>query len=177
MLFDKKMDGDEPRHFKNCRKCKGKLKGQEANKLIALSKNDKLYENIQQDISRIGVCSFSLDTKNVLMWTHYSNNHKGMAILYRFPEDYLNDRNKFIGITNVTYEEKNLDTAVGQSIQSNNLADASELVASYVFKNGSTFVDERGIINIELRSFSLTVMNPIQVSPKGYDKELYQRSL
>ena len=82
-----------------------KLKGEQASKIIALSKDENLYESIKEDFSRIGVCSFSLDSKNVVMWSHYANNHKGITILYDFPEIYLNDKNKFIGITEVSYEE------------------------------------------------------------------------
>jgi len=85
-----------------------KLVGNESKKLLALSENEDLYKNIQEDISRIGICSFSLDTKNVLMWSHYANNHKGMTILYNFPEEYLNDGKTFIGTTNVTYDEDSL---------------------------------------------------------------------
>lgn len=85
-----------------------KLKNEAAGNLIAFAEDEKLYENIRDDISRIGICSFSLDTKNVLMWSHYSNNHRGMTILYEFPEKYLNDKDLFIGITNVSYEEDSL---------------------------------------------------------------------
>ena len=66
-----------------------KLNSEQNRKLVDLVKDEQFYEKIQKAISRIGVCSFSLDTKNVLMWSHYSNNHKGMTILYRFPEEYL----------------------------------------------------------------------------------------
>ncbi len=85
-----------------------KLKENESQRLLALSQQNLLYESIHRDIEKIGICSFSLNTLNVVMWSHYANDHKGITILYGFPEKYLDDGDKFIGITNITYEEDTL---------------------------------------------------------------------
>ena len=42
------------------------------------------------------------------MWSHYADEHKGLAILYDFPEAYLDDGKTFIGTVEVTYEENSL---------------------------------------------------------------------
>lgn len=100
----------------------GRLKGDDANKILALSTNELLYKNIQTDISRIGICSFSLELKNVLLWSHYANDHKGISILYEFPEEYLNDGDKFIGTSDVTYEEDTLTNYFVNLISKNELS-------------------------------------------------------
>lgn len=72
---------------------------------------------------------------------------------------------------NIRYEQKNILSPVGQSIQAKSLADGIEQVASFVYKNGTSHVDERGIITIECRSLTVTVMDPLGQVPKGFSKE------
>ncbi len=91
----------------------------------------------------------------------------------RFDEPYSIDLNSTA--RNIVFKEKNLITTVGQSIQAQNLQDAVEQVASFIFKNGASFIDERGILNIESRSFTLTVMNPLEVIPQSFDKKYIER--
>ncbi len=91
----------------------------------------------------------------------------------RFDVPFVNDLSS--SAKNVIFEEKSLVSSVGQSIQARNLEDASELAASFIFKNGSPFIDQRGILNIESRSFTLTVLDPLEVIPKNFDKIYIQR--
>lgn len=97
--FDCKLDIE-----KSILHAKTKLNSEQKRNLDRLLNYKKSHEVMQKSIGKIGVCSFSLDTKNVLMWSHYSNNHKGMTILYRFPEEYLNDEDYFLGNSEVKYE-------------------------------------------------------------------------
>lgn len=76
---------------------------------------------------------------------------------------------------NIKFESKNLLSTVGQSIQANNLADGIEQVASFVFKNGTTLVDERGIMTMESRSFTITIINPLEKIPDGFSKEYIEK--
>lgn len=86
----------------------------------------------------------------------------------RFETPYILDLSS--SAKKVAFEEKSLVSNIGKSIQSQNLKDASELVASYIFMNGTMFKDERGILNVESRSFTLTVMNPLEVIPPHFDE-------
>jgi hypothetical protein len=65
------------------------LKTENSIKLFELLKNDTLIESLHKKYRRIGICSFSLKLKDVLLWPHYANNHKGMCILYEFPMQFL----------------------------------------------------------------------------------------
>jgi len=76
---------------------------------------------------------------------------------------------------NIKFESKNLLSTVGQSIQANNLADGIEQVASFVFKNGSTLVDERNIITMESRSITITIMDALEKIPDGFSRQYIEK--
>lgn len=75
----------------------------------------------------------------------------------------------------VRYEHKELTTAIGQSIQAENLEDAHEAVAAFIFNNGLTLVDQRNIITLECRSFTVTVMDPLRKIPDGFSEDYIRR--
>jgi len=73
--------------------------------LMKLRKMKDFFEKVQADTSRIGVSSFSLDLNNPLMWSHYANDHRGVSLMYSFPEGYFYDnKDRILGITRVEYD-------------------------------------------------------------------------
>jgi len=56
---------------------------------------------------KIALCSFSEVNKNNLMWTHYTNNHKGICVEYK-PElfEYLKTINNHLTFWKVKYSDK-----------------------------------------------------------------------
>lgn len=67
-----------------------------------------LLENWQNQFEDIGVCAFSLtgplDDNAALLWSHYADDHKGVCLLYRFTEDFLNDqKNQILGVDKIKY--------------------------------------------------------------------------
>lgn len=73
------------------------------------------------------------------------------------------------------FEEKNLNKLVGQSIQADNLDDGIRQAASFVFKNGTKLSDQRGIMTFESRSFTITVLDPLEKIPAGFSKEYIEK--
>ena len=73
--------------------------------MYVLLDNNDFFEKFNNKTGELGVCSFSLELKSVLMWSHYTDEHNGMAILYEFPENFINNGDNFIAIVKVTYEE------------------------------------------------------------------------
>lgn len=72
--------------------------------LMKLRKMDNFFENVQNDVSQFGVSSFSLKLNNTLMWLYYSNNHRGISLMYIFPESYFYDnKDRILGIVHVDY--------------------------------------------------------------------------
>ncbi|HII71557.1 TPA: hypothetical protein HA265_02270, partial [Candidatus Woesearchaeota archaeon] len=69
----------------------------------------------------------------------YHSNHLQGRLLYddgaRFDSPFVVDLSA--GAKNVKFESSNLSSVHGQSIQANNLSDAIEKLASFIFKNGS----------------------------------------
>lgn len=85
------------------------LSGEQATKLEALAKNTTLYEKLQNDISKLGICSFGGELLNTLMWSHYGCDHKGVAVTYEFSEEFILDpENRIFGISGMSYEKDSL---------------------------------------------------------------------
>ena len=62
------------------------------------------FEKVQADTAQVGVCSFSLELNNPLMWSHYADEHRGVCLMYRFPETYFYDtQDRILGIDRVEY--------------------------------------------------------------------------
>lgn len=60
----------------------------------------------------VGVCSFSRDLATLstsVLWSHYADKHRGVCLLYRFPESFFYDRNnQIIGTDKVIYKDNML---------------------------------------------------------------------
>jgi hypothetical protein len=59
---------------------------------------------IEAFVKNVGVCSFSLELENTLMWSHYADNHRGVCLTYGFPRSFFDEMaNKILGIVKVDY--------------------------------------------------------------------------
>lgn len=62
------------------------------------------FDDFQKRLGTIGICSFAGQIMNPLMWAHYTDSHKGVCLLYRFPGSFVTEEhNNFIGLTDVEY--------------------------------------------------------------------------
>ena len=52
---------------------------------------------------KLGICSFSLDLLNPLLWAHYGAEHRGLCLTYRIPQSFVLDKNRFLGSALVRY--------------------------------------------------------------------------
>lgn len=72
-----------------------------------LRSTTSFLKKVQADLEKIGVCSFSLElTKpaSSLMWAHYADNHRGICLMYRFPESFFTENaDHILGIDQVNY--------------------------------------------------------------------------
>lgn len=58
------------------------------NKLKYITENEERIRNIiKAEIAHFGVVSFSTDEDNVLLWSHYADNHKGLCLKFNLPFD------------------------------------------------------------------------------------------
>lgn len=64
----------------------------------------KLSNEIKSTIETFGICSFSRDLEVPLMWSHYTDEHRGVCCCYEFPvKGYFT--NEFIGVDVITYQQ------------------------------------------------------------------------
>ncbi len=84
----------------------------------------------------------------------------------RFKEPYHIDLSQ--NASTVEYRERNLSNVLGQSIQAETLDEALKSAVAFIFKNGSVHVDDRGIITIECRSFTVTITDALSKVPDGF---------
>ena len=76
--------------------------------LKEFSKLEPKLADASAEIEGFGICSFSLDCTSTLMWSHYANDHKGLCVLYCFPESFLKDednKSRIFGVAKVGYDE------------------------------------------------------------------------
>lgn len=55
--------------------------------LINSQEENDIRKNIKNLISKFGVISYSETENNILLWSHYSDNHKGMCLVFDIQED------------------------------------------------------------------------------------------
>ena len=104
----------------------------------------------------------------------YSNYHKN-KLLYddgaRFDKPYKVD---FSSVAQtVKFDKRKFQLA--QSIEVENLDEAIEQVAAFIFGHGDMTKDQRGIKTFEYRSFSLTVKNALSKMPKHFSSEYLKK--
>jgi Protein of unknown function (DUF2971) len=64
---------------------------------------DGNWDRIQQKtVNKVGVCSFAGDARNILMWSHYRVNHRGLCLLF----EIANDPRIFLQASPVRYTVK-----------------------------------------------------------------------
>ena len=56
-----------------------------------INQDDNVRQLLLNEFKNLGVCCFSKDYDNILLWSHYTNGHKGICLGFDFsvPYDYL----------------------------------------------------------------------------------------
>jgi len=86
-----------------------RLSGKKKQNLSNLIKLKSLLDRIQNDIGNVGICSFSLNLVDILLWSHYADEHRGLCLMYEIPDDFFNDpKNQIIGVCAVEYGDNPL---------------------------------------------------------------------
>lgn len=76
--------------------------------LQKLVDNEKLMACINNVMKNSGICSFTYNLLNPIMWTHYSNEHKGICLMYEFPSNFITEKNDIFGIIEVKYDDNRI---------------------------------------------------------------------
>ena len=78
--------------------------------LLSLRDDPDFVDRFNKAVDGIGICSFSLTLKETLMWSHYADDHRGLALRYDFPMSYLNDEDRFLGVSKAHYESNRVSS-------------------------------------------------------------------
>ncbi|MFH1399081.1 MAG: thymidylate synthase [Candidatus Woesearchaeota archaeon] len=130
----------------------------EVEKLIRLSVDEPSRGANLADFSQ-NIEFLSLSIKNNLLYDDGA----------RFNNPMLVDLAKSAG--DVSFAKKHYSETLGQSIQAKNLDDALHSIAAFVFSHGSHLPDERNIHLVECRSFTITIMDPLEKIPEGFSQQ------
>ena len=70
---------------------------------------DRLYDKMQADIQGAGIFSLARSPKNVLMWSHYADDHRGFAVGFQLSEKFITHRNseQIVGAADAYYAKAN----------------------------------------------------------------------
>jgi len=98
---------DIKKAINNAKKSSNPDQAKELGKLLS---DSKALDNFQENIDKLGICSFSeeINDSQTLLWAHYANDHKGICIMYEFPEAFLNNEDNILGTSRVTYKPNSL---------------------------------------------------------------------
>lgn len=77
---------EEIERFKNTLFESGESKYEKLAFLDETQTNEFINDLRKKPLEQYAFCSFSEDPNNILMWTHYANNHSGIVIGFEFPE-------------------------------------------------------------------------------------------
>jgi hypothetical protein len=70
--------------------------------------NKYVVDELRTFGSQIRVCCFAKSPRNMMMWTHYANRHRGVALIFRKSQLHDKTSNEFRGI-DVTYDSRALN--------------------------------------------------------------------
>lgn len=76
------------------RRVESSVTGGRKNLLRSFLSNPKFFETWHSTFDNSGVCCFSRENSNTLLWSHYADAHKGVCLKYEIPGSYLKS-NKF----------------------------------------------------------------------------------
>ena len=67
-----------------------KAQGNQKKVLLSIQhKLDSIFSEVERDIKAFGVWSCSLELNNSLMWTHYGDEHRGICLAYKLPDNFI----------------------------------------------------------------------------------------
>ena len=93
-----------------------RVAGQEIELLRKFEADQESITRFDRGLESIGIGSFSLTAEETLLWAHYADDHKGVAFRYDFPEEFLNDEDKILGVSSVSYDNNAISDWLSKNI-------------------------------------------------------------
>lgn len=115
-----------------------------------------------------GICCFTVNLDNPLMWSHYANSHSGVCLYYEIPSDFFVDQFPtgndpyFVGVSPVSYGDRNFtDWLVSGDLGDPVAGEAVESAVARIFSTKSSHWAHE----MEAR-LVMSRPGPIQIDPR-----------
>ncbi len=110
-----------------------KSEGKARANLQRLLASRDFLDSIIKKVAEVGVCSFSSGLLKPMMWSHYADEHRGVCLLYKIPDTFINyDKNKIIGRSPVSYGDNILTDSLIKVAENLSEFDAVQIMESLV---------------------------------------------
>jgi len=106
-----------------------------------------IEQTFDKIINKSGICCFTKDEKNLLMWSHYSDSHKGICLKF----DILKDLDFFVYPLPVNYRDDYPDY--------NHLGDRQTLVNDIILSKSNDWIYEQEIRVLKIQTHGLIKFN------------------
>ena len=71
--------------------------------LQKFKQDEAVSQRFSNNVGEMGIGSFSLSNNETLLWSHYADDHRGVALRYDFPKAFLDNENEILGVSAVSY--------------------------------------------------------------------------
>lgn len=71
--------------------------------LERFANDTEVIDRFRAGVAKFGVGAFSLTSTETLLWSHYADDHRGAVLRYDFPKEYLDNEDRFFGVSAVSY--------------------------------------------------------------------------
>lgn len=72
--------------------------------LEKFKRDEEVTQRFKKNVGDLGIGSFSLTNNETLLWSHYADDHRGVALRYDFPLPFLDNEEEILGVSAVSYE-------------------------------------------------------------------------
>jgi hypothetical protein len=76
--------------------------------LESIKSQNEFFIDFENGYKDFGICSLSMEADNTLMWSHYADEHRGVALYFDMPESFLNNPDEILGVSSVKYEDNTI---------------------------------------------------------------------
>ena len=71
--------------------------------LERFKRDEAVTQRFSTDVGEMGIGSFSIINNETLLWSHYADDHRGIALRYDFPMAFLDNEDEILGVSALSY--------------------------------------------------------------------------
>lgn len=71
--------------------------------LHSFKQDEAVTQRFSNNVGKMGIGSFSISNNETLLWSHYADDHRGVALRYDFPMAFLDNKDEILGVSALSY--------------------------------------------------------------------------